>query len=79
MANHNLSVKDVSVVKFLVQALRWWAESPPPLLGWNRVKVFENLDATEVVKVALVDTSLQVKAKQCSASGNVLPLFDITK
>ena len=63
MENNNLLFKDVY----------------PSILRWNRVKVFENLNATEVVKVAPVDTSLQVKAKHWSASGNVLPLFDVTK
>ena len=41
---------------FLVRPLRWWAESAIP--GWNRVKGPENLDATAVVPVAPVDTSL---------------------
>ena len=35
---------------------QWWAESAP--LGWNRVKVSENLGATAVALVAPVDTSL---------------------
>ena len=36
------------------------AESVPP--GWNRVKVTENLDATDVVPDAPVDTSLHLEA-----------------
>ena len=35
---------------------QWWTESAP--LGWNRVNVSENLDATAVAQVAPVDTSL---------------------
>ena len=41
----SLQLRDVTMGKFLVQPLRWWVESAPPL-GWNRVKVSENLDAT---------------------------------
>ena len=40
-----------------VRPLRWWAESAPPP-GWDRVKVSENLSATEVAPVAPADTSL---------------------
>ena len=32
--------------EILVRPRQWWAESAPP--GWNRVKVSENLAATEV-------------------------------
>ena len=36
--------------------LQWWAESAP--LGWDRVKVSENLGATSVPPVVPVVTSL---------------------
>ena len=39
-----------------MRPLRWWAESAP--LGWDRVKVSENLGATAVAPIALVVTSL---------------------
>ena len=40
----------------MVRPLPWWAESAFP--GWNRVKVVpENLGATAVILVTLVDTS----------------------
>ena len=39
-----------------MRPLQWWAESAPP--GLNRVKVSENLGATEVAPVAPADTSL---------------------
>ena len=48
--------RDVTVNTFLVWPLRCWAESAP--LGWNRVKVSENLGATTVVPVAPAVTSL---------------------
>ena len=38
--------------------LRCWGRICPPPLGWNRVKVSENLGATTVVPVAHADTSL---------------------
>ena len=41
---------------------KWWAESAP--LGWNRVKVSENLGATAVAPVALVDTCLVLHANK---------------
>ena len=41
---------------FLLRPLQWWAESAP--LGWDRVKVSENLGATLVAPVAPVVTSL---------------------
>ena len=48
--------RDVTTGKIQVPPLRWWAKSAPN--GWNRVKVSENLGATAVAPVALVDTSL---------------------
>ena len=39
-----------------MRPLQWWAESAPP--GGDRVKVSENLGATEVAPVAPVVTSL---------------------
>ena len=45
---------------FYLRPLQWWAESAP--LGWYRVKVSENLDATAVALVAPVVTSLNGKA-----------------
>ena len=39
---------------------QWWAESAP--LGWNRVKVSENLGVTAVAPIAPVDTSLLLLA-----------------
>ena len=50
--------RDVTTGKFLVRPLQWWAESAP--LGWDRVKVSENLGATWVALVAPVVTSLQI-------------------
>ena len=44
--------------KFLVQPLDRGAESAP--LGWNRVKVTENLGVTEVAPVAPVVTSMNL-------------------
>ena len=41
--------RDVSTRKFLVQPLQWWAESATP--GWNRVKIFEYLGATMVLRL----------------------------
>ena len=41
-----------------MRPLQWWAESAP--LGWDRVKVSENLGATSVAPVAPVVTSLCV-------------------
>ena len=49
--------RDVTTVKIKVRPRQWWAESAS--LGWNRVKVSENLGATAVTPVAPVDTSLQ--------------------
>ena len=40
-----------------MQPRQWRAESAP--LGWNRVKVSENLDATGVAPVDLMVTSLK--------------------
>ena len=48
--------RDVTTGKFLVQPLQWLAESAP--LGWDRVKVSDNLGATVVAMVAPVDISL---------------------
>ena len=48
--------RDVTMENFLLRPLQWWAESAP--LGWDRVKVSENLGATLVAPVAPVDTSL---------------------
>ena len=45
--------------KFWVQPLGFWAEyAPPPLPGWNRVKVSENLGATVVVPVTTAECSM---------------------
>ena len=46
--------------EFWVQPLQFRAESVLP--GWNRDKVTENLDATEVVPDAPVDTFLHLEA-----------------
>ena len=40
----------------LLRSMRLWSKSAP--LGWDRVKVSENLGATSVASVAPVDTSL---------------------
>ena len=40
----------------MMRPLRWWAKSAP--LGWDRVKVSENVGATAVAPVAPVVTSL---------------------
>ena len=37
-------------------------------LGWNRVKVSENLDVTAVIPVAPVDTSLTMQIQKRAAS-----------
>ena len=51
-----LTIRDVTMGKCQLRLLRWWAESAP--LGWDRVKLSENLGATSVAPVAPVITSL---------------------
>ena len=41
-----------------MQHLRWWAETV--LLGWNRIKVSENMGAIAVVPVVPVVTFLKL-------------------
>ena len=61
--------RDVTTGKIQVPPLRWWAKSAPN--GWNRVKVSENLGATAVAPVALVDTSLL--GSMSNLRRNILP------
>ena len=45
----NIEHRDESTRKFLVQPLQWWAESATP--GWNRVKIFEKVGSTTVLRL----------------------------
>ena len=50
LVQYTTFTRDVSKVNFLVRPMQWQVESAP--LGWNKIKVSENLDATAVAPVA---------------------------
>ena len=69
---YNMFVKtrDVTVEIFQLRPLQWLAESAP--LGWDRVKVSDNLGATSVAPVAPVVTSLKTMFAQARTTRVIL-------